>query len=105
MVRSDSGIFYRAQRRPIVVDGIGIGIAADNTLLYELHIFPALHYLHWDFSQAKSYLLTQNYSSVDITKKLQRMGVGVINSAKEDTDKRQQEPTRTYAQHSTNCVQ
>ena len=76
MVRSDSGIFYRAQRRPIVVDGIGIGIAADNTLLYELHIFPALHYLHWDFSKiifADSELFFSRHN-----KKLQRVDVGVI---------------------------
>ena len=46
-----------AQRRPIVVDGICIGIfgiAADNTLLYELHIFPALHNLHRDFSPGQN---------------------------------------------------
>ena len=57
MARSDCGIFYRAaQRRPIVVDGIGIGIAgiaADNTLLYELHIFHALHNPHKDFFAGK----------------------------------------------------
>ena len=51
--RSDSRIFYRARRRPIVVDGIGIGIAADNTLLYELHIFHALHNPHKDFFAGK----------------------------------------------------
>ena len=51
MVRSDFGIFLLgAQRRPIVVDGISIGIGTDNTLLYELHIFPALHNLTTDFS-------------------------------------------------------
>ena len=63
MVRSDSGIFYRAQRRPIVVDGTGIGIAADNTLLYELHIFPALHNLHRDFSpwQNLIFALSENF--------------------------------------------
>ena len=81
MVRSDCGIFYRAaQRRPIVVDGIGklVSLVSPQTILSFTSSIYSLHFTIFTetFLPGKIlYFLFQNISSLDkVTKKPRKGG-------------------------------